>query len=234
MKPIIGMLAQIDDERTSKIVNAYTNAIESSGGIPILLPYVKNEETIESFVNMCDGFLFSGGVDIAPARYGEETKPTCGQIQLYRDELEFKIFDKIIKTHKPILAICRGIQIINVALGGTLYQDIPTEIDTQLLHKRQSDDSPVPMHSVKIIEGTPLFDLIGNVTMNANSYHHQAIKDLGHGLKVMALAEDGIIEAAYLDSERYIRAYQWHPEKIYDTSADNRLIFDDFIKACRV
>ena len=232
MKPIIGMLAQIDDERTSKIVNAYTNAIESSGGIPILLPYVKNEETIESFVNMCDGFLFSGGVDIAPARYGEETKPTCGQIQLYRDELEFKIFDKAIAAKKPILAICRGAQLVNVALGGTLYQDIPSEIDTYIRHE-QSEGKCESSHTVKLIDDTPLAELVGTTTMHANSFHHQAIKSLGKGLKVMAVADDDIIEAIYLNKEQYLRAYQWHPERLYDEIEQNRLIFDDFIKACK-
>ena len=232
MKPIIGILAEVDNDLITKLWNFYVNALEVAGGLPIIIPYVRGAETLDAYVDMCDGFLFSGGVDIDPCHYGEETKPTCGAIQPYRDELELKMFDKVIATKKPILAICRGAQLVNVALGGTLYQDIPSEVDTAILH-RQTEGKCEPSHSVNITEGTPLFDLIGERTMVANSFHHQALKELGCGLKVMAAAEDGIIEAVYLDGDHHLRAYQWHPERLQDKSTQNRMIFDDFIKACR-
>lgn len=233
MKPIIGILAEVDIECNTKVQSAYINAIEQSGGFPILLPYVKETDTIEGFVNLCDGFLFTGGADLAPQRYGEHPKATCGATECNRDELEFKVFQKVIGTSKPILAICRGTQLVNVALGGKLYQDIPSEIPTQISH-RQCEPKFSPSHSIKVLQNTPLFNLMEKERISANSFHHQAIKTLGEGLKVMALADDDIIEAIYLTGERYLRAYQWHPERLCETDAHNRLIFDDFIKACNL
>lgn len=232
MKPIIGILAGVDDELITKVQDLYIDAIERSGGTPVLLPYVRGEETIKSFADLCDGFFFTGGADIDPRHYGEEAKSNCGPIQAYRDELEFNVFQKVINTSKPILAICRGAQLVNVALGGTLYQDIPSEINTNILH-RQTEPKLSPSHSVQILEDTPLFDLVGKTAITANSFHHQAIKTLGDGLEIMAVAEDGIIEAVYSSKKQYIRAYQWHPERLFETDRHNRMIFEDFVNACK-
>ena len=114
---------------------------------------------------------------------------------------------------QPIMGICRGCQLINVAMDGTLYQDIPSELNTNILHK-QTEPKNQPSHSVTIKRGTPLFELIGNDKMTANSFHHQAVKQMGKDLKSMAVADDGIIETLYCESEQYIRAYQWHPERL--------------------
>lgn len=231
MKPIIGILAGIDNDRITKLQSTYTVAIEKSGGVPIILPYIENEKTFEAFAAHCDGFLFSGGGDVDPKHYGEERKETCGGSEPYRDAHELAMFKKIAETSKPILAICRGIQLVNVALGGTLYQDIPTEKPSDIPH-RQTEPKDLPSHSVTVKEDTPLFKLIGKTSMNGNSFHHQAVKDLGNGLSVMATTDDGIIEAVYLKGEQYLRAYQWHPERLCNTDTDNKLIFDDFINAC--
>ena len=230
---IIGILGVVDDEVTTKLQNTYTKAIERAGGAPVLLPYVENDESIDAFVGICDGFLFTGGVDIDPRYYGEEKKENCGDIQRYRDELEFKAFEKIYPTHKPIMAICRGAQFINVALGGTLYQDIPSEVKSDICH-RQTEPKDIPSHKVKILKGTPLEALISNYTVKANSFHHQAIKTLGKNLAVMALADDEIIEAIYSTESRYIRAYQWHPERLIETETTNMELFRDFVNACRL
>ena len=231
MKPIIAIFGAVNDDNASTFQHAYSYAIEKMGAIPILIPYTENEETISETVSLCDGFLFSGGVDVEPIKYGEETKPACGNIQLKRDSLELEYFKRIFDTGKPILAICRGAQVVNVALGGTLYQDIPTEIVTDIPH-RQSEPKFSPSHSVSVIADTPLFELIGKEKMAANSFHHQAIKALGDGLCVMALADDTIIEAVYYTGDRFIRAYQWHPERLFNTDADNALIFKEFIDEC--
>ena len=197
MKPIIGMLAEVDDELSVKLQNSYVKAIERSGGIPIILPYVTDGETVKQFVELADGFCFTGGVDVEPRHYGEQTKDTCGDIQRARDELEFKVFEEVVHTNKPILAICRGIQFVNVALGGTLYQDIPTELETTMLH-RQTEPKDTPSHEVNVLENTPLHELVGGANrITANSFHHQAIKTLGKGLAVMSRADDGIIEAVF-------------------------------------
>ena len=136
MRPNIGIFGDVNAEQDVTTQRVYTKAIELSGGVPILLPYVENGEVIEQFAELCDGFLFTGGADIEPRRYCEQAKNTCGKIEYYRDELEFKAFEIAHRTSKPILGICRGLQLINVALGGTLYQDIPSEINTEILHKQ--------------------------------------------------------------------------------------------------
>lgn len=232
MKPIVGILAVVDDEKTTSCAQSYVDVIEKSGGIPLLLPFVNNEETVCAFVELCDGFMFTGGKDVEPKRYGEETSDGCGIIQVHRDFLEFAVFSKVVKTQKPILGICRGMQVINVGLGGTLYQDIANGFCTSILHK-QTEPKSEPSHSVRVEKDTPLYALTGKEIIPANSFHHQAVKTLGSGLEIMALAEDGIIEAVYSSGRQYIRAYQWHPERLFGIDTQNRLIFEDFIRVCK-
>lgn len=232
MRPIIGVLAEIDSELNTRVKNTYIHAIEKSGGIPILFPFVDEDKTIERLVDICDGFFFTGGADIDPKRYEEEAGENIGDIQKHRDEFEFHVFQKVIKTSKPILAICRGAQLVNVVLGGTLYQDIPSEVQTRISH-RQSEPDFSPSHDVRIISNTPLYEMMKTEQMKANSFHHQAIKTLGIGLEIMAIAEDGIIEAVYSSGRQYVRAYQWHPERLFEIDTQNRMIFEDFILACK-
>ena len=232
VRPIIGVLAEIDAEHNTRVQDTYIHAIEKCGGIPILFPYVKDDETIAHLVDICNGFFFTGGVDIVPKRYGEEASEKLGDTQEARDEFEFKVFEHVIQTSKPILAICRGAQLVNVALGGALYQDIPSEVKTKISH-RQSEPKFSPSHNVKIIVDTPLYEIIRAEQINANSFHHQAIKTLGKGLEIMAVADDGIIEAVYSSGKQYVRAYQWHPERLLDIDKHNRIIFEDFICNCK-
>lgn len=231
MTPIIGMLGEVDAEKSTIVQTAYLRSIENAGGTPVLLPYTQEKKTVERFVSLCDGFVFTGGGDVHPNRYGEAMKETCGTPDLMRDELELAVFAAAYKAGKPILAICRGIQLVNVALGGTLYQDLPTEYPVKLFH-RQKEPKFSPSHDVEILENTPLHTLIGEAKMTANSFHHQAVKTIGEGLAVMAYSEDGIIEAAYGTGSAFLRAYQWHPERLADKNEQNRLLFEEFIKAC--
>ena len=228
--PIIAILAQIDDEKNTKLASAYTEAIEGCGGVPLIFPYTENEDTVDALVKLCDGFLFSGGTDIDPSAYGEQRSPSCNVSEVYRDRLELAVFRKAFAAGKPIMGICRGIQLINVALGGTLYQDIPSEYETNLVH-RQTEAKNMPSHSAFAEAGAPLEVLVRKTRITANSFHHQALKNLGKGLGVMAVAEDGIIEAVYHTEHPYLRAYQWHPERLWKTDADNKILFEDFIKA---
>ena len=232
MKPIIGIFAEVDDNLVTAVRRTYISAIEKAGGLPVLIPYVESDEILDGMVDGCDGFFFTGGKDIDPARYNEIKKETCDEIQPYRDDLEFRAFKKAFEAKKPILAICRGAQLVNVALGGTLYQDIPSEINTELVH-RQTVGEFEYSHDVNVVKDTPLYALVGNETIKANSFHHQAIKELGEGLEVMAKADDGIIEAVYYNGDRYLRAYQWHPERLFDKDRYNRSVFEDFINECK-
>lgn len=232
--PLIGIIASAKDVDDLTSTTTYPKAIETAGGTPIVLPCGENFETYDRFIELCDGFMFTGGCDIHPARYGEETLPECGNIQDHRDVIELAFFEKAIQTDKPIIAICRGLQLINVGLGGTLYQDIPSQVNTDLVHS-QNEGRFEPSHSVNIMENTPLAAMTGGkASMVANSFHHQAIKALGRGLEVMARADDGIIEAVYLPNKPYFRAYQWHPERLWQIDGDNLAVFTEFIKACQV
>jgi putative glutamine amidotransferase len=229
MKAIIGLLGEVDDEKNSKILPTYVRAIENAGGLPILLPFVENEDEIESFVSLCDGFLFTGGADINPIRYGEKDNGLCKPFQEYRDDLEFRVFEKGYASKKPILAICRGAQLVNVALGGRLYQDIPSQLGTNI-HHNQLEGKFDFSHDVQVEENTPLYDLVKSRTIRANSFHHQAVKTLGRNLTVMAKSADGVIEGFYQKDGGYLRCYQWHPERLIDKCENNRAIFIDFIK----
>ena len=230
--PIVGMLSEIDGARTASVKHQYGYAVEQAGGLPLLLPFVQEDAAIERFVQLCDGFLFTGGADIHPQRYGEEKQDVCGEVQLYRDELEFKVLKKALQSGKPIFAICRGMQLVNVAFGGTLYQDLPDAMKINISHK-QSQDLTTDTHEIQVYENTPLHTIIQKTSMCINSLHHQGVKRLGEGLKVMAMASDGAIEAIYAPEYAYLRAYQWHPEWLFDACQDNRLIFQDFIRACK-
>ena len=231
-RPIIGITVDIENDGFLSSPHSYFSSVEKSGGLPLIIPFLENDDTIDRLVALCDGFLFSGGNDIAPERYGENKIEQCGEIAPLRDELEFKLLDKLLKTEKPILAVCRGAQLINVAFGGTLIQDIPTESPSSVSH-RQTEPKFSHSHSVNVKEGTPLFDLVKKTRIPANSFHHQAIKTLADGLQVMATADDGVIEAVWHTEKRYIRAYQWHPERLFDIDQNSVAIFEDFIKSCK-
>ena len=228
MSKIIGILPSVDKNKNSTALYHYVCSIEQAGGTPIVLPYCETDSVLDDFVRLCDGFCFAGGSDIDPARYGEEKKETCGDIIEPRDDFDFRAFNKILKTGKPILGICRGAQLINVALGGTLYQDIPSEITTEIKH-RQTEADEVRTHEVHIAENTPLYKILGQAQIGVNSFHHQAAKKLGAGLISIAKADDGVHEAYYLPSHRYLLAVQWHPERLYDENSGK--IFKDFVNA---
>ena len=232
MKIKIGITPDVSNDHNVVAFGTYVKALECVNALPIVLPYTTKDETLEELMALCDGILFTGGVDVDPKHYGAEKQEACGEIEPYRDELELKVFDMARKAGKPILAICRGIQLVNVAMGGTLYQDLPSEAPSEIAHS-QSEGKFDTSHCVQVTADTPLYDLVGADRIVANSFHHQAIERLADGLAVMAVADDGIIEAVYGTDLRYLRAYQWHPERLVETHPPHRAIFEDFIRSCR-
>ena len=233
MTPIICLTPSFNDVCDTTVNITYVHALERAGALPYPLPCLASDDNLARVVEMCDGFLFSGGGDVHPHRYGEEIKPTCGEITEARDELEMRLFQLAYASGKPILGICRGAQLVNVALGGTLHQDIPTEVETTLAH-RQSEPKFAMSHEVRIVANTPLHALTGGAQrLRVNSFHHQSVKDAAPGLVPMAYADDGVLEAAYLSGTRYLRIYQWHPERLVEACPHNSAIFDEFIAACR-
>ena len=228
MKPTIGILPNISDEGVISLDRAYVQAIERVGGIPIILPYAEDLEPLYQMIDCLDGIMITGGGDVAPSYYGEELHEKAGTPCALRDKLDFACFDYAFKKKKPILAICRGMQVVNVALGGTLYQDLPSQFESKILH-RQTEGKFESSHSIFVKEGTPFVKVARKEIMTGNSFHHQAIKELAEGLAVMAVSEDGLIEGVYWTGEQYLRGYQWHPERLCTVDVANENIFAEFI-----
>lgn len=232
MKPIIGLMPLFDKQRDSLwMVPGYYELIEENGGIPLILPLTSNRKTLDYFIDYCDGFLFTGGHDLNPELYQETTKKGCGESCLKRDDMEAYCMQKILMLNKPLLGICRGIQLLNVIRGGTLYQDLPTEFGTSINHQMTAPYDR-PQHEVQIIQNSLLCDILKRDILKVNSYHHQAIKKLGRGLTVAAEAADQLIEAVYLPDHKFVLALQWHPE-FYEAGAEiNKKMMFAFLTAC--
>lgn len=196
-----------------------------------MLPITGDQELLAQVAETMDGFLFTGGQDVSPGMYAAEPKVYCGGLCPSRDVLEKTLFPLIRKEQKPVFGICRGLQMINVLLGGTLYQDLAEELPESIPHKQ---DAPFnkPAHSVAVLPNTPLAQLTGEESILVTSLHHQGIDGLGEGLVPMATAPDGLVEAVYLPGSHFIQAVQWHPELIPHTNASKKL-FAAFVEACK-
>lgn len=230
-KPVIGVMPLWDEGKQSYwMLPGYVDGIVEAGGLPVMLPLVKDPADAEQLVQSCDGLLFTGGDDVDPAVYGEAPIAQLGGVCRRRDLMEKMAVDCAVREDKAVLGICRGIQIINAALGGTLYQDLPTQHGSEINHHM---DSPYDraQHEVKIAEGTPLHSLLKADTIGVNSMHHQAVKDLAPGLSAMAVAPDGIVEALYRPESRFMWAVQWHPECFFRKDENSRRIFRSFVEA---
>lgn len=229
-KPVIGITPLVDTERESLwMLPGYMDGVAQAGGLPVMLPLTEEPEDICQLALMCDGFLFAGGHDVSPSLYGEEKIPQCAQTCAERDEMERLLFLEVLALDKPVLGICRGIQFINAVLGGTLYQDLPTQMPSRVEH-HQTPPYDRPVHSVTLKTGSPLFELLQKKTLAVNSYHHQAIRRLAEGLETMAVSPDGLAEAVCLPQKRFVWALQWHPEFAYRTDEDCRKIFEEFVR----
>lgn len=183
-----------------------------------------------------DGVIFSGGPDIHPGLYGEELMDCCGALAPERDALEIPLMQKAIEMNKPVLGVCRGFQVLNVATGGTLYQDINTQLKSsvKIEHSRSSDeDKDKEVHKVNVIRDTPLHTFSeGLLQIGVNTLHHQGVKKLGEPLRSMAVADDGIIEAVYHPDKKFVMGFQWHPEILGLSNSISSRIFEAFIDAC--
>ena len=227
MKPIIAVLPNVKDDGGIDLADAYIHAIEKAGGIPFIVPYTESGEAIYRYLKLCRGVLLTGGGDISPTLYGKASEGSIPR----RDYFELNFLKAALEVDKPVMAICRGIQLVNVYFGGTLIEDIPSLIKSDISHN-QSEGPFEFSHEVEVTRDSPLYALFGIERIRVNSFHHQAIDDIGEGLLPMAHTPDGIIEAVFAPSARYLRAYQWHPERLYKKCEYNLSIFKDFIKEC--
>jgi putative glutamine amidotransferase len=200
-------------------VNAsYLDAIQQAGGVPVPVPPQLGSAARAEILSRVQGVLLTGGGDVDPARFDEAPHPTTSEVSTARDTLEIELTRWALGRRAPLLAVCRGLQVLNVALGGSLYQDIPSEPGSPLDHSQSSLQGKarhIPTHQVKVLEGSRLAGILGALEVDVNSFHHQAIKRLGQGLTDVAWAPDSIIEGVELgDADQFVVGVQWHPEEL--------------------
>lgn len=209
----------------------YIEAIEKVSATPIMIPIVSSDESLDTYVDICDGFLFTGGLDINPLYYNEEPHPKLGMVNYKLDEFQLKLMKKVLESKKPLLAICRGLQILNVVCGGTLYQDFE-QIPQSTIQHQQSGERYNLIHKVNFEKNSILYNIYGEETF-VNSFHHQAIKDIGSGLKVIGKAPDGVIEAIELENHDFGLGVQWHPEMMFVHFESVKPLFQALVDASK-
>jgi putative glutamine amidotransferase len=205
-------------------------ALESAGAAPLLIPVVRQESTLRMLYRLLDGLLLAGGVDIDPARFGQEPHPKLGKVDALRDWVELSLVPWAWADGLPVLGICRGIQTLNVARGGTLWQDITSQVPGALHHGRVS--YTLRAHAVKLEPASRLVTVLGSDKVRVNSLHHQAIQVPGRGLQVVGRSSDGIIEAVEGDGQAWVVGVQWHPEWLWETDRPAERLFEGFVAAC--
>lgn len=232
-RPLIGITARLNlADSTFYLRRYYAEAIEATGGVPLHIPLIPNREYLGALIEHLDGLLLSGSnSDIDPAQYGEEPRPRLGPVVPERDSVDLLLLDLAEKRKVPVLGICFGMQSLNVSRGGTLYQDLETQMPNVLKHEQ---GMPVdrPSHYVNLEVDSLLAQLAGGKTIRVNSTHHQAVKDVGRDLRVIATANDGVIEAVTdTRPDRFALGVQWHPEIGWERDQFSHAIFARFVEA---
>lgn len=223
---VSGGLAEMNGFKRAGVSPDYFDAIATSGGAPLMIPMSRDEESIEAALSVCDGLIMSGGVDIDPVHYGQPIHRLCGDVDEYRDAFEYKLLAAAMKLNIPILGICRGIQIINVYFGGSLYQDVTLK-SPEVIQHNQKGNRGKGSQTIKVKKGSFLYDVLGDQAY-VNSYHHQAIDRLAEGFVVTATAVDGIVEGIE-HKEKKIYGVQFHPEMMHREDEKMLSIFKEFI-----
>jgi putative glutamine amidotransferase len=232
MNPIIGITMSREHEQQQILSRAYSDAVIQAGGVPLLIPYTTSDSVIKEMSRVLDGLLLSGGGDIDPTLFDEEPLPGLGRIDPDRDEMEIALIEQFISQDKPILGICRGCQILNVALGGGMFQDLPSQKSDLLQHAQQAPRYHAS-HTIHIEEGTLLHQIYCKSVAKVNSFHHQAVREVLAPLRVSAVSRDGVVEAFESEQHRFVLAVQWHPEEMVHIDSDAANLFSAFVEACR-
>lgn len=231
MNPLVALTTTITGappaERPRVAIHAnYLDVLERVGLAPVLLTPAHSAASVEAILRTCAGLVLSGGEDVEPARYGEAPHPQLGAVNPPRDAMEFAALAVALERDLPILAICRGCQVLNVFYGGTLYQDLAAQRPGSALHE-QAEPWGVRPHRARVEPGSRLGEIVAGGEFCINTFHHQAVKDVGAGLEVTAVAEDGVIEAIEARDRGWVIGVQWHPERcdaaVPDGDPDRRL-----------
>lgn len=238
-KPRIGISGNhiIDDHgafagyHRSYVNDDYVQSVIRAGGIPFIIPFNDDKEITDSQLDAVDGLILSGGHDVCPLFFGEEPLQGIGDVWPERDQFDFTLLDAAAKRGLPIMAICRGHQIVNVHRKGTLYQDLKYDANCTIKHS-QNQRPELPTHTVEIEPDSDLAKVLGVTSWVTNSHHHQTIKDVGQNLRVVGRAKDGTVEAMEATDYPYLKTYQFHPEMMSATNENAHKLFEDFIHAC--
>lgn len=227
-RPIIGITTNgRGDDRRFNLPANYVDAVRRAGGIPVLLP--PGEPYQDQLLNLLDGVIFSGGGDIDPARYNGAPHETIYRVDPERDDSEFNLIHLVLAAELPTLNICRGTQVLNVALGGSLIEHLPDEVNGEVTHR--ADPGGYVHHPVSVDPDSHLAQIMGHNEVNSASWHHQAVREVAPGLKIVAQADDGTIEALEMPGHPWLVAVQWHPESIAADDPAQQRIFDALVEA---
>ena len=234
MISMIGITMSYNGENTYTLKETYAKAVRQAGGIPVAVPPIDDEFCLRVIAKKLDGIILTGGVDVDPMLFDENPHQKLGKICPLRDTVEIFLVKEMMRLKKPILGICRGMQVLNVALGGSIIQDIPTDLPNAIKHQQ---DAPgwYATHKIDIIDSYSwLSQIFKKSTVMVNSYHHQSLKDIAPDFKISAKAPDGVIEAIELkDRDVFCVGVQWHPEEMCDKSPDQQRIFEYFLDATK-
>lgn len=241
-KPVIGITCYLDyDDPKRKypfvfafdyVKRQYYLAIQDFGGVPVILPNIEKINLVDYYIRTLDGLLLSGGGDFHPSFFQESIKAENLSIKIERDRFEIALAKKALSKRLPILGICRGLQVINIALGGTVFQDLSLRKEKTLNHKPETVIRFKKRHKVKIKEDSRLYSIIEKKEIVVNTSHHQVIKDVAPGLSASAWSEDGVVEALESKGKEFLMSVQWHPEAMVKHPS-SRALFRAFVKACR-
>ncbi|MCM3710520.1 gamma-glutamyl-gamma-aminobutyrate hydrolase family protein [Sporosarcina luteola] len=231
MKPLIGITSNIDSTAHT-LQNTYIQAVIAGGGVPFIIP-TGVESDIQQITTLLDGLIISGGGDMNPHIFNEEPVPQLGNVTPERDSIEMELVRHMLTLDKPILGICRGLQVLNVAIGGTLYQDIGSQCSSPILQHDQKAKREYQSHAVHIEKGTILDSIAASNKIMVNSFHHQALKDVPSPLVVTGKASDGIVEAVESTEHHFVVGVQWHPEALMQNADQVSMrLFEAYMKAC--
>lgn len=210
----------------------FLDAVRRAGALPILLPLYGDDPSLwDEMIAHIDGLILSGGGDIDPTLFGEEMLPQSNPPSPLRDQEEFYLCRRALEKDMPILGVCRGVQVLNCVLGGNIYQDIPTQCQGALNHRRHEMPEE-KVHEAAVMAGTMLRRITGMEVLGVNSLHHQALKALAPGLVINALSLDGLIEGVEMPGKKFVLGTQWHPEILSGACPEAQALFDAFIAAC--
>ncbi|HWM78130.1 MAG TPA: gamma-glutamyl-gamma-aminobutyrate hydrolase family protein [Methylomirabilota bacterium] len=234
--PLVGVTMSMTIDATPErayVNSAYLHAVQQAGGVPVLLPPQLSAASLERLGRGLDALLLTGGGDMDPAHFGESPHPSLYEVAPARDTLELGVIQSALDRKRPILAICRGIQVLNVALGGSLHQDVGTDPGTEVAHS-QKEARDQTTHKITVTPGSRLARVMGADEVEVNSFHHQVIKSLGRGLTAVAWAPDHLIEGVELEDDmRWVLGVQWHPEHLTKDSEPARRLFAALVAAAR-